>query len=150
MTPADTPTPTNNLKQYGDRPVRPGRYRVAYTSLELVVEEGRVYLRGRTVSPQFIDFSVPLDHHTEIDPEDADARQKVLDYLAAAWPHRLWAQLNEWMAECEDEDGLSVWRGYMNYGRNMAGNMDSDPNRPLIEQEVTAWLEQHQPQQDQP
>ncbi len=129
---------SNNLKAYGGQDVEPGRYRVSYTSLQLVVEEGRVYLTGSTMSPHHIDFVIPLEHHTEINPVDEAAREAVSSYLRAAWPASYWPRIIKWMEHIEREDSPRAWHLAFHKGR--AGDPDYDLDRPRIEQEVAAWL----------
>lgn len=120
--------------------VRPGEYKISVTSLKLVVTETSASVVMTTGYPSSIVIDIPLEGFVIQNPEDTAAREAVLSYVAAAWAHHQWPQINEWMEAQEAKDGIKVWRLKFCYEYPDA---PPEPIRPLIEQEVTEWLKSH-------
>ncbi len=114
-----------------------GTYSVSSSRIRLVLTAQEAYLRFTVVSPR-IEFAIPVEGLVVQNEADKAAREAVLSYVAAAWAHHQWPMINEWMANEEEQNGLSVWR--LRYCHEYEDS-PPDPIRQLIEQEVTAWLE---------
>ncbi len=120
--------------------IAPGIYNVNASSLKLVINRRGAELQMTTGYPSSVTFRIPVEGLLATDPEDVAAREAVLSYVAAAWAHHQWPQINAWMENEEDTNGPSVWR--LKFCHEYEDS-PPEPIRQLIEREVETWLQSH-------